>query len=360
MVSGHLETSFHNRLVGNVLVISLLFSMGACVDETRVGNNMHCAPTSCEFSKPKNEWSLALSNIGVFLSTFKYDEGAEVCISRIPKSLELKVQDKRMIVEALKKDSSACRMPDDVFRGASYTVILEITLFRGPCSLLVGVDQLGFGVGLDDQCRFVNPDLSRALLAILRNNKILNAENEEWYRKILANGALGPAFPKSVVEERGGKPNGKSVALIALSNFLKDSRADDIAVRVVKVSSGDSMLSIPRPVMSNIIRCLGRRSKAQGVEHVGDGHGYSSNRGGLEITLVEGLCACVIWLDEGGFSFGVDRQWRFDNPAVALLLGSLLESKGLFDQCPEGIRYKRILEAASRKASAKSSKSASN
>jgi len=150
-----------------------------------------CA-AGCAPHEAASGWELTSSGIPKFLSQFDSAEGASIDIGGLPEPLVMTEEERKGVIKALKEDTRFLNVDESEVRGASYRIIVQVTVFRGPNALLIGLDDLGFGVGPYDEFRFVNPSLSRVLEQVFRRNGLLDSEFADWYRGVLAKGAAGP------------------------------------------------------------------------------------------------------------------------------------------------------------------------
>jgi len=265
-------------------------------------------------------------------------------------------EERKGVIKALKEDTRFLNIDESKVRGTSYRIIVQITVFRGPNALLIGLDDLGFGVGPYDEFRFVNPSLSRVLEQVFRRNGLLDSEFADWYKGLLAKGAAGPLPDPLEVRYDASHPDKprlpvstSHVALEAIEGFLRNCGDREVMVRVAELTGGDDqhlenaiVPEIKPQDMPELIRALAVDSWPCDASKA---FVYPpGRRDGFEITVSLGLCACVIWFDQSGFSFGKDGQYRFENPSLAKGLEKAFQESGAFDSV-DGPKYKRMLAA---------------
>jgi len=311
----------------------------------------------CVPRRTSSTWDLTNSGIPTFFSLFDSVEGASINIRGLHEPLLMTEEERKGLIKSLKEDTRFLNVDESEVRGASYRIIVQVTLFRGPNALLIGLDQLGFGVGPYDEFRFVNPSLSRVLEQVFRRNGLLDSEFADWYREMLAKGAAGPLPDPTDVRYDASHPDKprlpistSHVALEAIEGFLRNCGDQEVMVRVRELTGGDylqhdddaNLPEIKRQDMPELIRALVEDSWPCDANQA---FVYPpGRRDGFEITVCRGLCACVIWFDQSGFFFGKDGQYRFENPRLAKGLEKAFEESGAFDSA-DGPRYKRMLAA---------------
>lgn len=312
-----------------------------------------CIAGGCARPKAHFTWAMGQNEIRPFFSLFTSAEGGGVEVSSCPKQIPLTEEDKNGIIKALKEDTRGLRIDESYVRGTSYRVVLKIQLFRGPYALLLGMDQLGFGLGSYDTFRFANPSLSCILEQLLRKNGVIDQRLADWYHRMLVRGANGlvvPTLPWIGDSPSDGNIPGATrekydVAVRAISEFLRGAKDEEIGLRILDPND-DSALGVLVDDASKVLSALEEDSwpcKGSGASIVASRQGD-----GPEMTLSLGVLSCVVWIDESGFALGRNRQYRFRNPRVSRELERAFQESGAFDSA-DGPRYRRILAAGARK-----------
>jgi len=313
----------------------------------------------CSASERDMGWDLKSEEISGYLAEYGSLQSASITITDMPTPLAMSTAEQTEIIEALKKDTHRFQGDDSFISGASYSVSFNICLFRGPSVLIIGLDYFGLGIGNRDEFRFVNPSFVRAIDKMLGKNGIYTPESADYYRKMLAKGAADPGPDGGPV--KAGEPMRVSdVAPQCIASFVDGAGEGEIAVRIHRTRATEISLGPDGADREALIKSLvedswpTQRDKAF--------VSASGRRDALEITVTSDAVAFVFWLDESGFYFGRDGQYRFDNPSLVREIQRFFQEQGIFD-LPEsgdgqvivpvgwgkGGKYKHMLEGAGSK-----------
>ncbi len=264
-----------------------------------------------------------------------------VDIRDLPVPLVMTEAERKDILDALKKDTRPLEVEESSISGASYPLCYLIYLWRGPDALAIGVDGLGFSVGEGDESHFANPSLAKTLEQIFQRNGVFDSEDPGYYKEILAFGAAGYSPGPWPPESCEPRISSKSTVR-AIKTFVGGARDREIMIRIhevhrLKISTG-MRVKDSRAMIRSLVEDSWPGQPDEAFVDVPGG------RDGLEISVYAKASTCVIWLDQSGFYFGKDGQYRFHNPSVARKWEKLFQEEGLLDS-EEGAKYKRMFAA---------------
>lgn len=275
------------------------------------------------------------------------------------------------IIEALKVDTRRFEGDDSFTSDAMYRIYYQLCLFRGPAALIIGLDDFGFGFGEHDEFRFTNRSLARVVEKVFRRNVAIDPNEEEYYKEIFAKCAgdtielsVEEYFKEVFAKSAGDTGTGKGSVVVASGKPRSRTRSD-LAVECIAsfVGGAEKGMILARMQMRSgmklWIELRGSDSEvltkslvddswpSQGDEKCANAPGGKES---LQITFTAGAYFAVIWLDQSGFHFGKDGQYRFDNPSLARDIEQLLLDNNTFDGSGDAARYKAMLAAAAGKA----------
>ncbi|GEM_PF-605545 len=285
--------------------------------------------------------------------------GASITITDMPTPLLMTKGEQEEIIQALKKDTHRFQGDDSFTAGPSYSVPFNICLFRGPDVLIIGLDDFGLGLGDRDEFRFINPSFVRAVDKVLRKNGVYTPETADYYRNMLAKGAVDPG-PDAGLVTTDGPIRVSDMAPRVIASFVGDTREGEISARINRTHGTEIGLDRRGADSEALLNSLVEDSwPTQSDEKSASA---PMQEDAIEITVGIDLITVIAWLDESGFRFGKDGKYRFDNPSLAREIEKLFEKEGMFDSpgsaagqaianahAGKGNKYKQMLEAAAGK-----------